>query len=191
VAATVFNLGLAFLLLDSVGKDLYAALTSILGLFLTSLPLLLRRRGLVFLPWPVTVGTGAVILLHVMGIRYELYDLVWWWDAVTHMMAAFIITLVVATALVSVDPNWIGIPINSRSIAALSIAVVVVLGAFWEIAEFAFDGILGMNMQYSLDDTATDLSFDILGGTVVALMVPWLQLETERLSQGRFRFWSS
>jgi hypothetical protein len=43
-----------------------------------------------------------------------------------------------------------------------------------------------MNMQYSLDDTATDLTFDILGGGLVVLAIYPMLREMKEASHRMF-----
>jgi hypothetical protein len=71
--------------------------------------------------------------------------------------------------------------------ALFSLYFAVFVGVLWEFYEFAFDGILGLNMQKfaapdrdgvmrelvgreALRDTVTDLLTDTLGGGIVSLL---------------------
>jgi hypothetical protein len=176
---------LATLLLSIYQSGPYPALTSILGMGLVALPWALYRKGLVHLPWPVTLAAGSVLLLHTLGILYSAYDLLWWWDIMTHMSATLIIALVISLVLLSLDrlPGW-EVPINL--VPWMTLAFVILFGLVWEVLEFTFDGALGMNMQYSLDDTATDLTFDILGGGLVALAIYPLLSNMRQASRAMF-----
>jgi len=153
----------------------YPAATSLVGAGIMLSPWALHRAGILDLPWPVTAAAGTVMLLHTLGILLQLYDRLWWWDTMTHLMATIIIAMVTSLALLSFDVLAPEVRMPLRAVPAATLAAVVLMGVIWEVLEFAFDGALGLNMQYSLDDTATDLTFDILGGGLVSVvMVPLL-----------------
>jgi FlaA1/EpsC-like NDP-sugar epimerase len=183
----VLELSLLFVLLPSLYLNyLYPALTSLIGMGIVALPTVLSRKDIIHLPWPVTLATGSVLLLHSLGIFLRFYDMVWWWDTMTHMMATLIIALVVSLVLLSLDHLLPGMGMPTNLVPGTTLACVIFLGVVWEVLEFAFDGALGMNMQYSLDDTATDLSFDILGGGLVALAIYPLLEEMKGASHRMF-----
>ena len=163
----------AVLVLSVATDDPYPAFSSVLGMGMTAIPWALRRYDILALPWEMTVIAGAVTFLHAFGILFSLYDLVWWWDVMTHMLASMVIASVMGVGILLVESRYPPLRLSSRSVLALVIGSVILSGVIWEVLEFSFDGLLGMHMQYSLDDTATDLSFDILGGAIVALMVPF------------------
>lgn len=177
---------LASLVLSAYLWDLYPALTSLIGMGIVALPWALYRKGVVHLPWPVTLAAGSVLVLHSLGIVFQLYDLLWWWDIMTHITATLIIALVVSLVLLSLDRLLPGMEVPMNLVPGLTLAFVILFGVVWEVLEFAFDGALGMNMQYSLDDTATDLTFDILGGGLVALAIYPLLINMRQASRSMF-----
>jgi hypothetical protein len=134
-----------------------------------ALPLILRRLDRVFLPWPVTLAAGTVLLLHSGGIALYLYDHLWWWDILTHTASAVILAMLIAVILMSFNLWFPQVNIPPRTLPFTTLACLLCLGVIWEIAEFAFDGGLDMHMQYSLNDTAVDLTMDLLGGGMVSL----------------------
>lgn len=165
----------------------YPAFFSLVGIGMTAIPWALRRRRLLTLPWSLTAITGLVNILHVSGILLHMYDLVWWWDIMTHMLASMVIAAVIVIGLLLVEDHYSFLRLPPRAFPALVVGTVVFAGVIWEVLEFSFDMILNMTMQYSLDDSATDLSFDILGGAVVALMAPfYLPKLREGLENGRW-----
>jgi hypothetical protein len=179
---------LSTLLLSAYLMMPYPAMTSLLGMGIVALPWALYRRGIVHLAWPVTLAAGSVLLLHSLGIVFQFYDVLWWWDTMTHMSATLIIAMVVSLVLLSLDRLLPGMAVPMNLVPGMTLAFVILLGVVWEVLEFVFDGALGMNMQYSLDDTATDLSFDILGGGLVALAIYPLLANVREASRTMFFF---
>lgn len=179
---------LGSLVLSAYHWGLYPALTSLMGMGIVALPWVLYKKGILHLPWPVTLAAGSVLLAHSLGIIYSFYDLLWWWDTMTHMSATLIIALVVSLVLLSLDRLLPGMEVPMNLVPGMTLAFVILLGVVWEVLEFLFDGALGMNMQYSLDDTATDLTFDILGGGLVALAIYPLLINMQQASRTMFFF---
>lgn len=155
-----------------VKAELYPALTSVLGMALVALPRYVRLKLCMPLPWVLVALTAVVTVLHSMGILLRAYDLVWWWDILTHMMATSVIA--VAANLVITVRGRMAMPssLPIKYVPLISLGLVIVLGMLWETVEFAADVFLAQHTQYSLDDTAIDLSVDILGGALVAVLMP-------------------
>lgn len=151
--------------------DLYPVLTSILSGGVVALPSVLKRNGIAFLPWWMTLIAGTILLLHTAGIALYLYDRLWWWDILTHMTASIVLALIIALVLPSMS-QWLPlIKIPGRLAPIATLTCLISLGVIWEIVEFALDIALGTRMQYSLQDTVFDLTLDLLGGSAVAILV--------------------
>lgn len=173
VAVTLF-FGTCLFVTAMVGLvegDPYPVFTSILGGGMVVLPLVLRHNKIAILPWWMTLVAGTVLLLHSAGIAFYLYDELWWWDILTHVMASVVLALVIALVLPSLSLWFPLVHIPARLVPFATIMSLIALGVIWEVAEFAFDVGLNTRMQYSLLDTVFDLSLDLLGGSIVALVV--------------------
>ena len=165
--------GLVIILVASiVVGEIYPALTSLMCMLLVGLPLMVRRRLCMPLPWTMAALTAAVTVLHSAGILLSAYDRVWWWDLLTHFMATSV--LAVAANLVILVRGRQAVPraLPTKYVPLVSLGLVIVLGMVWEAGEFAVDMAFGLMTQYSLQDTAIDLSVDILGGVLVAIVIP-------------------
>lgn len=165
--------GLVIILVASiVVGEIYPALTSLMCMLLVGLPLMVRRRLCMPLPWTMAALTAAVTVLHSAGILLSAYDLVWWWDLLTHFMATSV--LAVAANLVILVRGRQAVPraLPTKYVPLVSLGLVIVLGMVWEAGEFTVDMAFGLKTQYSLQDTAIDLSVDILGGVLVAIVIP-------------------
>jgi len=150
----------------------YPAFAALMGMGFTIAPWATRRYLCLPLPWALTAVTAVVTFLHAFGILVRAYDFVWWWDIMTHFMAIAVLALVVNLAVLAIGKRYPEIAIEPRRIPLVSLGLAIALGVLWEVLEFLFDGLLGMTMQYSLSDTAVDLSIDILGAVSVAVLVP-------------------
>lgn len=173
---TITRLGLyalaVILVASIVVGEIYPALTSMMCMFFVILPLMVRQRLCMPLPWTMSALTVAVTVLHSAGILSHAYDLVWWWDLLTHFMATSV--LAVAANLVILVRGRRAVPraLPTKYVPLVSLGLVIVLGMVWEAAEFIADIAFGLTTQYSLQDTAIDLSVDILGGVLVAIVMP-------------------
>ena len=152
--------------------EVYPALTSVMCMLIIILPLMARRRLCMPLPWTMSALAVAVTVLHSAGILVHAYDLIWWWDLLTHFMATSV--LAVAANLVILVRGRRAVPraLPTKYVPLVSLGLVIVLGMVWEAAEFIADIAFDLTTQYSLQDTAIDLSVDILGGVLVAVVMP-------------------
>lgn len=170
------RLGLAALLIVMIASflvwELYPALTSILSMAMVALPRQARLRLCMPLPWILAAQTAVVTVLHTLGILVGAYDLVWWWDILTHMMATSVIAVAANLVITVRGRNATPRALPVKYVPLVSLGLVIVLGMVWEVAEFSADVFLGQMTQYSLNDTAVDLSVDILGGALVAVVIP-------------------
>jgi hypothetical protein len=146
-----------------------AFLYSLLALGLMFLPELIKSRARVRLPIEfdvVLVGfMYASVFLGKVGAAYERF---WWWDAVLHTSAGFILAYVGFLVLyVKVLQKKVE---ATRTLFLLIIfCFALAFGAVWEIFEYTVDQILGGNLQRgSLRDTMWDLIVDGGGALIMA-----------------------
>lgn len=123
---------------------------------------------------------GAIFL----GDVCECYYAVPMWDVYLHTLSSIITGLfgfIVLTAIKR-DEDFI-INISPVFAAFFAFTFSVTIGAFWEVYEYVFDGLLGLNMQKfitadgvvlaghaALADTMKDIIVDILGAAAAALI---------------------
>ncbi|MBI0584241.1 MAG: hypothetical protein ISF22_08455 [Methanomassiliicoccus sp.] len=155
----------------TIGPGLYPALTAVLSMAVIAVPWGLRRAKGFDLPWPITLAAAIVLLLHSWGIALYLYNDWFWWDKITHIAAAFVLSLIAALILMSIDKWFPGTCIPCRMVPVFTFMAVVCMGVFWEMLEFFFDGTMGITMQYSVNDTAIDLTIDMIGAALAALAI--------------------
>ena len=106
------------------------------------------------------------------------------WDTILHTFSGGMLGAL-GFSFVTILNKSDRIPINLSPVfvAVFAFCFAVTLGVFWEIYEFAFDGILGLNMQKfmledgtqligraALQDTMKDLIVDCLGAFIMSFV---------------------
>ena len=157
----------------------------ILGLFAMTLPGLLSHRFQIEIPSGMLVLYaiflyGAIFLGEVRSFYYTVPH----WDTILHTFSGGMLGAL-GFSFVTLLNKTDKIPLNLSPIfvAIFAFCFAVTLGVFWEIYEFSFDGILGLNMQKfslesgellmgraALQDTMKDLIVDCLGAFIMALV---------------------
>jgi len=129
------------------------------------------------LTWPVEVEVALLWLLMchlVLGILFDLYNRIVWFDKVLHLGDSVVIGFVAFMAVYAAH-----VLRNGRRRPVLDgVAILIAtlgLGALWEIGEFAADQLFGRHTQGSplmspLVDTMWDLILDGSGGVIAAIL---------------------
>ena len=153
------------------------------GVFFLRLPRLLARPLRIALPSGLYVAYmlflwGAIFL----GEFAMLYYRVAAWDTVMHIYSAVLLSFLG----LSLPRLFTGEEISPALTVLLSLGFSVLVGVLWEIYEFSFDGLLGLNMQKfsaplgagqrlsplvgraALTDTMTDLIVDLVASLAVS-----------------------
>ena len=157
----------------------------VLGLIAMLLPMILARKFEFRLP--STIYFIFIIFLYAaifLGEVRSFYYTVPHWDTILHTFSGGMLGSL-GFSLVS----WLNKDEHTSTrlsplfVAIFAFCFAVALGALWEIYEFTFDGILGLNMQKfmledgtqligrrALTDTMKDLCVDVLGALVVSML---------------------
>lgn len=157
----------------------------ILGVFALMLPTFVSRKYKVQIPTNmyilyVVFLYGAIFLGEVRNFYYNVPH----WDTVLHTFSGAMIGAL-GFSFVSLMNKEENIPLNLTPffVAFFAFCFAVTLGVIWEIYEFTFDGILGLNMQKfaledgtgligraALSDTMKDLIVDAIGAFVMSVI---------------------
>ncbi|WP_224270979.1 hypothetical protein [Haloprofundus salinisoli] len=128
----------------------------------TYLPSVVERiYDVEFRPWQ-RVYTECAMLAHAVGML-DLYDEIWWWDHLTHVLSATLLGGFVHTASRH----------RGRNPARDVLASIVSGGLLWEAMELAIHrvseafGIEPMLVYYGPRDTLGDLVFNLFGALLV------------------------
>lgn len=157
----------------------------ILGVFALMLPTFVSRKYKVQIPTNmyilyVVFLYGAIFLGEVRNFYYNVPH----WDTILHTFSGAMIGAL-GFSFVSLMNKEENIPLNLTPffVAFFAFCFAVTLGVIWEIYEFTFDGILGLNMQKfaledgtgligraALSDTMKDLIVDAIGAFVMSVI---------------------
>ena len=160
-------------------------LECILGLVVSFLPSMISRR------WRIIVPNTVYILYFIflycaiyLGEILEFYYIVPHWDTMLHafsgaMLGAFGFVLV---DLLNRDVK-VHVNLSPFFVSLFAFCFALAFGSLWEIYEFSFDGLLGINMQKymsqqgvslvgheALKDTMKDIITDAIAALLVSLI---------------------
>ncbi len=173
LATLVCETATLIMLLDSFrGGEAYPISAAVQAVIILTIPALLARAKIISLPWILVVWLFALNFLHYIGVRYALYDTIWWWDILTHMVTVMLIAIFILMLLLLVEKQRKELPSSFLFFAFFIIITVTTFGVIWELLEFFFDNLFTMHLQYSLGDTVKDLTVDMIAGTMVAMLAP-------------------
>lgn len=136
---------------------------------LSMLPPLLAARWSLTLPLPFLLFTTLFFFASIfLGEAFDFYERLWWWDLALHGWSAvgFGLTGFLFVFMLFEGDRFAAPP---SAIAFISFCVAMMVGATWEIFEYAMDMTFGMNMQKSgLNDTMGDLILNAFGGLIAS-----------------------
>jgi uncharacterized membrane protein YjdF len=132
-------------------------------------PLILRRLRIVTLPVPFIIMTGVAIFLHGYGVLLAQYDIMSWWDTVTHTISSITVSLCVFYALMAVSVFDDRVNISRRTMPILIMIIMLAFSTYWEVFEYIVDETTGTNMQYSPWDTMRDMLCNTFGALLVSV----------------------
>ncbi len=155
-AVYLFTLGsflfaLVYLFLRAVGAESSLQLGElriiifqlVMGCVFLRLPYLISRVTRARIPTGLSVGYFAFLWCAIFLGEFALfYYRVSVWDSLLHLFSAALAAL----AALSI-PSLLGVRGQPLISLLVAIGAALTLGVAWEIYEFAFDGILGLNMQ--------------------------------------------
>lgn len=157
----------------------------ILGIVALFIPNIISKKKKITIPNAMYIV--YVIFLYAaifLGEVRDFYYRVPHWDSILHTFSGGAIASL-GFSVVSLFNNQDKVSINLSPffVALFSFCFAVTLGAFWEIYEFTFDGLLGLNMQkfalengtnlvgrMALMDTMKDLIVDSIGALVISII---------------------
>jgi hypothetical protein len=157
----------------------------LLGIVVIFLPSMIERAwhiaipGLMFIAFVVFLY-AAIYLGEIRSFYYRVPD----WDTVLHCFSGFMLgSLGFSIVKLLNDLEKVRIRMSSLFVAFFAFCFAVCLGVLWEIYEFSFDGLLGLNMQkYALEDgtllagraaladTMKDLIIDTVGALTASVI---------------------
>lgn len=155
---------------------IYAA-AAVLAIIIAYTPAMMRKNFNIQLPWFLEFSITLMLFLHVGGLAFHWYSRFRFYDSVLHIWGTIIIALLgfmMVYTLYYLDK----VHLSLRMIALFTFFFTLSIGALWEIAEFTTDHFLHTHAQLGNQDTMSDLIFDGIGGTIVALLGMWYVRKT-------------
>jgi uncharacterized membrane protein YjdF len=157
----------------------------ILGIIIMFLPSILERKWRIDIPGFMHIVFlvflyAAIYLVEVRSFYYKVPN----WDSILHgFSGAMIGALGFSIVKLLNDSEKVKLDLSPVFVAIFAFSFALAIGALWEMYEFSFDKLLGLNMQkfaYSdgtlkvgraaLADTMKDLIVDALGALATSIM---------------------
>ncbi len=147
-------------------------LRGLLPLFIVLLPFLLEKYYGISTPAFMDLLITLAFFLHQCGVVYGVYTIIPQFDMVTHFFSSFVLAFSITVILYLTDANLEDVKLNIPLIALFTISLTAMFGVIWEMGEALVDllHLLPTPAQESLADTMQDLSFDMLGSIIVAIL---------------------
>lgn len=161
------------LLYGLVVRDVPTIVNAGIALSITFLPALLERDYRLPLEPELVFWLTTAVFLHALGSA-GLYDLLGSWDNLTHTLSASIVAAAGYAFVRAIDLHTDDVYLPPKLMFVFVLLFVLAFGVVWELAEFAIDlsarwlGLEAVLTQYGIDDTISDLLFDLVGAVVAA-----------------------
>lgn len=157
----------------------------LLGLVVMFLPALLEKRLRITVPNYIYVMYFIFLYCAIyLGEVRSFFYVIPQWDTFLHGFSAMMLGSL-GFSLVSIlnDSEKTHVQLSPLFVGLFAFCFAIAMGALWEIYEFSFDGLLGMNMQKfrledgtlligheALRDTMEDIITDALGALIVSVV---------------------
>ena len=157
----------------------------LLGIVAMMLPDILKRRINLSIPSNMLILYAIFLYCAIfLGEVRSYYYIIPHWDTILHAFSGGMLGAL-GYSFVTILNKSDNIPMNLSPlfVAVFSFCFALTMGVFWEIYEFSFDGILGLNMQKfmledgtaligrnALQDTLKDLIVDGIGAFVMSFI---------------------
>jgi len=154
-------------------KDFLFAFSAFIASIISFLPILIKKNYQFTLPWKIEFMIAVVLLLHILGELFILFDRVFFYSPMMHFLGTFTIALLAFIIIYSLNLTK-HVKLSIFMIGFFTLMFAMSIGAFWEIGEFASDKTFGTHAQGDgidpLDDTMYDLTWDAAAGLVIAII---------------------
>lgn len=171
-----------------VGKFVLVV-NGVLGLATTLLPWALARYASISVDRTLALWIATAVLLHTLGMAGP-YEVIWWWDHLTHTLSAALLASVGYALARALDEHSASLSLPADFLFLYVILFTMAAGVAWEVIEFAgrmlarSSGQQPLLIQYGLQDTVLDLLFDGVGAVVVGLLGQrWAGVSTETFAR--------
>lgn len=167
----------------------------VLGLVVMFLPSCLDRRPNIDIPSHMYILYFVFLYCAIiLGEVRNFYFVFPHWDTFLHCLSAMMLSTFGFTLVDALNKApHISLRLSPKFICLFSFCFAVTIGALWEIYEFSFDALLGMNMQKfrledgtilagraALSDTMEDIITDVVGAFIISFIGLFARLRDEK-----------
>jgi hypothetical protein len=150
------------------------------ALAVTRLPSILERDYGIPMDPRITLWITSAAFLHALGtvgipgITGNLYRQFGWWDHMTHALSASVVAAAGYATVRAIDEHSENVYLPSKMMVVFILLFVLAVGVVWELIEFTLDlaahryGFEAALAQHGVNDTVTDLLFNLAGAVVAA-----------------------
>ncbi len=165
---------------------------TLFGLIVVNLPSFLSKK----LMWKIPTPFSVMFMLFLWGAIFagevwEFYYRIPHWDDFLHLLSSMMAAML-GFSLIDIlnsDIRHDSVKLSPFFVSLFSVAFAVLTGVMWEIYEYTFDGILGLNMQKfaeeggrsgellrelvgreALEDTMNDIIVDTVGAVIISVI---------------------
>ncbi len=172
IVACVVILGMSILSVSAGLKMTYEVNTGVFcGLFCL-VPVALKHAHIITLPKTFIIAIAVAIFLHAYGVLLLRYDVLVYYDTVTHTVSSVVVSMCVYYTLMCYHAYSNGKVNFSGWTMSIFVAVIMMgFSAYWEVFEYIVDIGFGTNMQYSPFDTLRDMLANTFGSLCVSITV--------------------
>ncbi len=157
----------------------------LLGTLVMMLPSILAKRFKVVVPSIIVILYFVFLYCAIyLGEIHNFYYVIPHWDTILHTFSGAMLGALgfILVDFLNKDKN-VRVSLSPIFVAVFAFCFALAIGALWEVYEFTFDSILGLNMQKhttetgvalvgtkALSDTMKDIIVDAVGALVVVII---------------------
>ena len=162
---------MSFLSMMENVRHLYELCTGVFCGIFCLLPIIFERKSIMSLPLWFVIFMDIAIFLHAYGVLLLQYDLLVFYDTVTHTFSSFVICLCVILTLFTLQRYNSKVNFSVGFTTVFIFLIMMAFGAYWEVMEYVVDLLTGTGMQYSPFDTLRDMFANALGSMLGSLFM--------------------
>lgn len=170
ILACIIILGMSIYSVINDIKLTYEVNTGIFCGIFCLVPMILKHANIIQLQKPFIILIVIAIFLHAYGVLLLKYDVLVYYDTVTHTVSSMTVAMCVYYTLMCYHVFSKGAVNFSGWTLSIFVAIIMMgFSAYWEVFEYIVDICFGTNMQYSPFDTLRDMLANTFGSMCVSI----------------------
>ena len=153
-------------------KDWIWVFGTIIGLFISFTPTLLKRDIKFTLPWPIDLMIAAITLLHMGGRLLEGYLIIPWYLQLTHFVISIFVAFLAFAFIYILDEYWDGLEMDKYAMAFVVVIFTMAAGVAMEFGKWITDYLFGTPPYriWTLENTIVNLLVTTIAGVAIAII---------------------